>query len=266
MLEELFGSKSVARILLFLFVNEACYGAQIQSVLQIPLTPIQKALQRLERNKILTSSSEGKLRIYRFDPSYPLRDELEMLLKKAYGFLSLKEKKDYCFIHDLKFFSDQGKLTHREKIEELQNFWKVLTRIKQLSFSAKSRNGEVQITKIGKADVHITSLSSSICVYEEKGYWFRNGIPETSFNSSFRWTLDLQTCLISLEHLRYGFAHPVFLFHLTPTKPFVLEAVDAHLCAADCYLGSILWDSSSIHFHWRIIGPSKNDELIYQYT
>jgi hypothetical protein len=38
MMEKLMGSKSVARILLFLLVNERCYGTQIQTLLQVPLT------------------------------------------------------------------------------------------------------------------------------------------------------------------------------------------------------------------------------------
>ena len=108
--------------------------------------------------------------------------------------------------------------------------------------------------------------STSEIVFQEKGHWFQDQVPETAFNSSFRWTLDTQACLITLEHLRYGSTHPVFLFHLTPTKPFMLEAVDAHLCAADTYLGSISWSSAHIDFYWRIIGPSKNDELVYRYT
>ncbi len=266
MLEELFGSKSVAKILLFLLVNEQCYGAQLQSLLNTLLTPIQKALQRLDQDGILTSHYEGKLRMYKLSPTYPLRNELETLLKKAYGLLPCHEKKLYCFIHRPKMPAQEEIRRTQDKKEELLKFWGMLSQIRHLSFSARSRKGEESMTKIGKATVEVLTPTSSVIVFQEKGHWFQDQIPETAFNSSFRWTLDTQACLITLEHLRYGSTHPVFLFHLTPTKPFTLEAVDAHLCAADTYLGNVSWSQTQIDFYWRIIGPSKNDELIYHYT
>jgi len=56
------------------------------------------------------------------------------------------------------------------------------------------------------------------------------------------------------------------LLHLAVTKPSFLESVDSNLCAEDTYLGNIFWNEDEIRFHWRIIGPRKNDELIYYYT
>ncbi len=266
MLQQLFGSKSVAKILLFLFVNEKCYGSQIQTLLKTSLTPIQKALQRLEEDGILTSHYEGKLRMYQISPTYPLRNELEMLLKTAYRLLSSQEKKLYCFIHKPRLPFQEEIHRDRDKKEELLKFWALLGQIKSLSFSTKSRKGGELVTQIGRAEVLISSPSPSVLIFQEKGHWFRDQVPETAFNNSFRWTLDVNSSLITLEHLRYGLTHPVFLFHLTPTKPSMLEAVDAHLCAADTYLGSILWSRTDIAFHWRVIGPLKNDELVYHYT
>ncbi len=231
MLQGLFGSKSAAKILLFLFVNEKCYGSQIQTLLQTALTPIQKSLQRLESDGILTSHYEGKLRIYNLNPTYPLRNELEMLLKKAYGLLSSQEKKLYCFIHKPRLSFQEEILRNRDKRRELLSFWGQLAKVNELSFSTKSRQGEAQITKIGQAKVIVSDPSPSVFIFQEKGHWFQDQIPETAFNNSFRWTLDTSSSLITLEHLRYGSSHPVFLFHLTPTEPFMLEAVDAHLCA-----------------------------------
>jgi hypothetical protein len=266
MLHGLLGSKSVAKILLFLFVNEKCYGSQIQTFLKTPLTPIQKSLQRLESDGILISHFEGKLRIYQLSPTYPLRGELELLLKKAYSLLSSQEKKLYCFIHKTRIPFQEELLRNRDKKKELLKFWDRLATVRELSFSTKSRQGREQTVKIGKAEVDVLKTSSTVLVFQEKGYWFRDQIPETAFNNSFRWTLDINASLITLEHLRYGSSRPVFLFHLTPTDPFTLEAVDAHLCAADTYLGSIIWNPTHINFHWRIIGPLKNDELVYHYT
>ncbi len=266
MLASLFGNKNVARILLFLFVNERVYGAQLQTLLGIPLTPLQKALIRLEKEQILKSHYEGKIRIYQFNPVYPLRLELEGLLKKAYTLLPSQDKKNYCFIHKPKLALEEERKREKNCRKELEAFWEQLTQVQQLSFSAKTRHGEEKSTLIGKADVEVETESSSVLVFQEKGYWFHNNFPDTAFSNSFRWTLDLNASLITLEHLRYGSTHPVFLFHLAPTKPGMLESIDAHLCGEDTYLGNIVWEENVIDFHWRIIGPHKNDELIYHYS
>ncbi|NGX47756.1 MAG: hypothetical protein K1000chlam3_01139 [Chlamydiae bacterium] len=262
MIQALFGNRNIERILFFLFVNERCYGTQLQTLLEVPLTPIQKALFRLEKNGILESHYEGKIRIYQFNPSFPLRWELESLLKKAYTLLPSQEKKRYCFIHKQKYRAHR----ERNRKKELSAFWERLLKVQQLSLVAKSRQGEEKSIKTGKAEIFVNLPAPSILTFQEKGYWFSGEHPDTSFNNTFRWTLDLKASLITLEHLRHGANRPVFLFHLTPIKPNRLESVDAHLCGEDTYLGSVAWNPEQIAFHWRIIGPHKNDELIYHYV
>lgn len=266
MLKSLFGNRNVERILLFLFVNERCYGTQLQTLLRVPLTPIQKALLRLEKEGILQSDYEGKTRIYRFHPSCPLRWELEALLKKAYTLLPPQEKKRYCFIHKPKLSAEEEGKRERNRQQELLAFWERLGSIRRLSLSAKSKIKEGRSMKTGKAEVDVSTPVPSIVIFQEKGFWLLDDLPDTSFNNIFRWTLDLKDSLISLEHLRYGQNHPVFLFHLAPTHPGMLESVDSHLCGEDTYLGNIIWNLNQIQFHWRIIGPRKNDELIYLYS
>ncbi|MES2200453.1 MAG: DUF6314 family protein [Chlamydiota bacterium] len=265
MLEGILGSKSAMKVLFFLFVNERCYGSQIHSLLGTALTPIQKTLERLEKDGMLISHYEGKLRVYTMNPIYPLRNELEILLKKAYSLLSCQEKKAYCFIHKPRLPFQEEIQKNGEVKRDLLAFWELLRTIKQLSFSVTTKQGEEQYTKVGKAEVVISSPSPSILIYSEKGYWFREEMPESTFNNSFRWTLDLKNSLISLEHLRYGPLHPVFLFQMTFKKPSVLEAIDSHLCASDVYLGYILRSKTGFDFYWRIIGPAKNDRLTYRY-
>lgn len=260
MLTPLFGNPNIERILLFLFVNEKCYGNQLKTLLRVPLTPIQKGLERLEKGGVIQSHFEGKMRIYQFHPSYPLKVELEILLKKAYTLLPAQEKKRYCFIH---------KSTKKENDHNTQNellvFWKKLGEIKHLRFTTKSKKGEEKIMQTGVAEVIITTPTPHVYMYQEKGFWMHNGLPTSGFSNQFRWTLNTEQGLISLEHLRYGFNHPVFLFHLRITKPYMLESVDAHLCGGDTYLGNMSWNQKAIHLHQRVIGQNKNDELLYQY-
>ena len=95
MLEQLFGSKSVEKILFFLLVNETCYGAELSRRFQEALSPFQKGLDRLEQGGIVVSLLIGKTRIYQFNPRYPFLKELKAFLLQAYKFLPDSQKEEY---------------------------------------------------------------------------------------------------------------------------------------------------------------------------
>lgn len=262
MLEVLFGTKNVQNILIFLFVNGRCYGTQLHRCLQTPLTPIQKALNRLERGGLVVSYLEGKTKLYQFNPAYPLLAELENLLKKAYTLLPGHAKKNYYVIRE-DFSSNSGR--PENKMKTLNAFWEQLLTVKELTFKAKTKskeehgwdgkgNGEVMVSREGNT-----------LLFNEKGTWQNKEGAEIRFSNVFRWTLDRSAGVISLEHLRRGHAHPVFLFHLAPSGSHSLSSVDSHLCAGDTYFGQIHFDKHGLRLNWRVIGPKKNEELDYYY-
>lgn len=76
-------------------MNESCYGTELSCVFNAPLSPFQKALDRLESGNILVSFLEGKTRIYKFNPRYPFLNELRSFLEKAYTFLPEEFKTRY---------------------------------------------------------------------------------------------------------------------------------------------------------------------------
>ena len=261
MLEVLCGSKNVQRILIFLFVNGKCYGSQMQRLLNIPLTPIQKALIRLEKGGVIVSYYEGKTRVYQFNPAYPLLTELEQLLKKAYTLLPPQQKKNYCFVN-----KDNSRVNLAENEKTLAAFWERLTQVKQLSFTAKSKSkDESGWNGKGKGDVMISKEGEHVLVFTEKGSWQGSEGKEMSFSNVFRWTLDKTSGMISLEHLRRGVSRPVFLFHLAPSGSSSLASIDSHLCAEDAYFGQIFLDRHSLRLNWRVIGPKKNEQIDYYY-
>lgn len=264
MLEALCGNKNVGKILIFLFVNGKCYGTQLHRLLKAPLTPIQKALDRLEKGGIITSYYEGKTRLYQFDPAYPLINELEHLLRKAYTMLPTNHKKDYYVIKsDLSSLSVHPE--HRMPI--LLAFWKKLHQVKELSFHAKSKSKEgLGWNGKGKGEVIMTKENDNILIFNEKGTWLNPQGNEFNFSNVFRWTLDRYAGTISLEHLRRGADHPVFLFHLAPSSKQALSSIDSHLCGGDTYFGQIHFNLNSLRLNWRVIGPQKNEEMDYYYT
>lgn len=257
-LEGLCGNRNIQNILFFLFVNQKCYGNQLQKALKTSLTPIQNALLRLEKGGIIMSSYEGKTRVYQFDPSFPLLEELEQLLRKAYLLLSAEEKKNFTLepkekevVHDLKV---------------IHSFWNKLTSVKKLTFRAKTHSKkESGWQGKGTGEVTVTKEGDHIILFHEKGCW-RGEMGEIDFTNVFRWTLEKNIGMISLEHLRRGPDQPVFLFHLVPSSSHCFTTVDAHLCEGDIYFGKIFFNRFLLHFNWRIIGPKKNEEIDYFYS
>jgi len=261
MLENICGSQNVKKILLFLFVNGKCYGTQMHRLLSTPLTPIQKGLERLEKGGIVRSYYEGKTRVFQFNPAYPLLEELEQLLKKAYILLSVEEKKSFCLVREQRYLKTALYKNHEQV---LIAFWQRLALVKELIFNAKTKTKEGWNGK-GSAEVVVAKEKDHVLIFHEKGTWKGKSHQEMDFSNIFRWTLDRVNCLISLEHLRHGVQHPVFLFHLTPSENGTLISVDSHLFEGDTYFGQGFYDQHSLRLNWRVIGPHKNEEIDYYY-
>ena len=260
MLSGLCGNKNIQKVLLFLFVNNKCYGTQLQRLLKTPLTSLQNALARLEKGKLIISHCEGKTKLYHLNPAYPLLSELEQLLKKTYTLLSPQDKKLYSLVQQETF-----ERRHQEPL--LISFWDRLKTVKQFTRLSQSRSkDENGWNGKGKGEVLVSKPTDTTLVFHERGSWLLRQGPDISFSNTFRWTLDRSAGMISLEHLRLGPDQPVFLFHLTPTGNNLLASVDSHLCEEDVYLATVPWDRHSIRLNWRVIGPNKNEEMEYSYT
>lgn len=181
MFEVLVGNKSVERILLFLFVNEKCYGTQLHRVLGVPLTPIQKALSRLEQGGVITSYFEGKNRVYSFNPVYPLLNELEALLKKVYTLLPAQKKREY---YVAKQELQERNLAQKNNAKTILEFWERLLKITRLTFHARSKNREgLGWNGKGQGEVVVTKEASNRLIFNEKGSWVGMDGSSTSFSN-----------------------------------------------------------------------------------
>ncbi|MDN3506651.1 MAG: DUF6314 family protein [Simkaniaceae bacterium] len=262
MLTALFGNQNIERILLFLFVNGKCYGAQLHRMLRAPLTPIQKALSRLEKGGLVTSYYEGKTRVYRFNPGFSPLSELQALLKKTYTLLPPEEKKLYYLTQETQTLPQNTTLS---KLGILQEFWSRLGRVKQVSFFAQSKQKHGW-SRRGTGEVLVEKQEPSSLIFQESGLWKNTEGQETKYSNAIRWTLDRVAGVIALEHLRRGVDHPVFLFHLAPSSKQSLASVDSHLCEEDTYFGQVHFDPQGLRLNWRVIGPNKNEEINCYYV
>ncbi len=95
MLEAIFGSIIVERILLYLLVYKTGYIRGIAKLYGIPLSTLVNQLDRLENGGIIVSRPAGKIRIYSLNPRYPFIRELEALLQRAKDALQEDEQEKY---------------------------------------------------------------------------------------------------------------------------------------------------------------------------
>lgn len=83
MIEAILGSTSAERVLLFLTAREEGYATEIAQTFATDLSPIQKQLERMERDGLLINRKVGRTRLYSFNPRYPFVPELKIMIEKA---------------------------------------------------------------------------------------------------------------------------------------------------------------------------------------
>ena len=86
MLEPILGSKNAERVLVFILARDQGYTREIARFSGADPDSVQKQLVRLELGGLLVSKSEGRTRLYRFNPRYSFLKELKALLNKALTF------------------------------------------------------------------------------------------------------------------------------------------------------------------------------------
>jgi predicted ArsR family transcriptional regulator len=92
MLEALFGSNTRERVLLFLLTHGDAYAREMARAYGCTLNMIQKQLATLEAGGVIYSRLRGRTRLYRLNPRYPFRRELEALLQRALEFYPAAER------------------------------------------------------------------------------------------------------------------------------------------------------------------------------
>jgi len=86
MLESLLGSICKEKVLIFILCREEGYAREIAKFYEIPLTPVINQLKKLESSSIIFARSQGRTKVYKFNPRYQFLPELKKLLEKAVSF------------------------------------------------------------------------------------------------------------------------------------------------------------------------------------
>ena len=77
-----FGGRTRTLVLLALSMLEESYPRELARVLESPLNGIQQAIRGLEADGIVSGRTAGRTRLFRVNPRYFARKELQMFLER----------------------------------------------------------------------------------------------------------------------------------------------------------------------------------------
>jgi hypothetical protein len=83
LLAGLLGSESAEKALLYLRSYGSGYPRAIAATFDMPVSQVQRQLERFEREGVLVSRMIGRTRLYEWNPRYLFASELGALLDKA---------------------------------------------------------------------------------------------------------------------------------------------------------------------------------------
>lgn len=70
-------------MLLFIAARDQGYALEIAQTFDMSVSNVQKHLERMERDGLLVNEKIGRTRIYRLNPRYAFKNEVQALLEKA---------------------------------------------------------------------------------------------------------------------------------------------------------------------------------------
>lgn len=91
-LKALFGNRTAAKLMLYLFHHGEAYATGVAKDLGIALSPVQRQLERFEVGGLLVSKMIGNTRVYSFNPKQPATKKLKALIQVFYEAMSLNER------------------------------------------------------------------------------------------------------------------------------------------------------------------------------
>ncbi|MHC4450891.1 MAG: winged helix-turn-helix domain-containing protein [Planctomycetota bacterium] len=91
-LEALFGNRTAAKLMLYLFHYQEAYATGMARDLGSALSPVQRQLDKFEAAGLLISKMVGNTRVYSFNPKQPATKKLKALIQVFYEAMSPQER------------------------------------------------------------------------------------------------------------------------------------------------------------------------------
>ena len=80
-----FGGQARTLVLLALSLLDESFPRELARLLEVPLNGIQQALRGLEVDALVAARTAGRTRLYRLNPRYFAREELDVYLQRLAG-------------------------------------------------------------------------------------------------------------------------------------------------------------------------------------
>lgn len=91
-LEALFGNRTAAQLMLYLFHYQEAYARGAARDLGIAVSAVQRQLDKFETAGLLVSRMIGNTRVYAFDPRQAATARLKELIRVFYEAMTIKER------------------------------------------------------------------------------------------------------------------------------------------------------------------------------
>ncbi len=94
MIEAIFGNKTAAQVMLYLFHYGEAYANGLARDMKITLSQVQKQLDKFEAAGILVSKKMGTVRIYSFNPKLGVTKKIKELIQVFYDSIPLEQREE----------------------------------------------------------------------------------------------------------------------------------------------------------------------------
>lgn len=94
MIEVIFGNKTAAQVMLYLFHHGEAYANGIAKDMGITLSQVQKQLDKFEQGNVLVSKKLGTTRIYTFNPKLGITKKIKDLIGEFYQAIPLESREE----------------------------------------------------------------------------------------------------------------------------------------------------------------------------
>ncbi len=95
MIEGIFGTKTAADILLYIFHYGEIHARGLSRELQVSLSAVQNQLKKFEKSGVVISKKIGNIRLYFFNKKSPLTTPLMDLIKIVHSSMSIEDKEKF---------------------------------------------------------------------------------------------------------------------------------------------------------------------------
>lgn len=135
-----------------------------------------------------------------------------------------------------------------------------LSYIKNFEFvhSNNAHNSEWEAEGYGTVETELKELTLLI---HEKGKLKTVFNKEINCENTYRLIWNKEDNSISLEHLRFGENHPVFLFTLKEAQPYTWKSAHSHYCDLDLYDAELIISDDKILLNWTVTHQTDKNKL-----